>query len=106
MVVTMGAALGFRLHTGWAAVMVWAAGDEPRLLDRRRIELVDDRGAAFVYHRAGELPRADAAGHVQRAQHRARTRAAAALREIVDVVSAQGQRITVAAVATGAARVP
>jgi hypothetical protein len=51
------AALGFRAHSGWAAVVV-LAGSAPKVIDRRRIELVEPGalGGVQPYHAARELP--------------------------------------------------
>src|SRR5262249_28876130 len=50
----MRAAIGLNAHSGWAALVVVALeGAEPRVLDRRRIELVlkrDERWAKQPYH--------------------------------------------------------
>ena len=74
----MRAALGFSIHTGWAAVV--AHSDAAKVLARLRIELAD-RDARFVYHAAAE-----AAGAVRRigeAEQTARRRAEEALRDLV-----------------------
>src|SRR5512132_4602761 len=55
----MRTALGFRAHSGWAA-MVAVAGtiDAPRVLERRRIVIADPEmpGSKQPYHAAAELP--------------------------------------------------
>jgi hypothetical protein len=64
------AALGFKLHTGWAA-LVAITGKPGRLevLLRRRIELLPPGDAIprFVYHKAAELPLAQATELIRRA---------------------------------------
>ena len=54
----MKVALGLKAHSGWAVlVVVGSAGDELRVIDRRRIELVEE-GAAWAkqpYHAAERL---------------------------------------------------
>jgi hypothetical protein len=53
------AALGFRAHSGWAAVVVLAgSAPSPKVIDRRRIELVKPGalGGVQPYHAARELP--------------------------------------------------
>jgi hypothetical protein len=49
------AALGFSVHTGWAA-MVTVSGPpaSPAILDRRKLEMIAD-GSRFAYHAASEL---------------------------------------------------
>ena len=55
------AAIGFRLHTGWAIlVAVSADGETPRVLHRCRIELLPAGVGRFVYHRAATLSLAEA----------------------------------------------
>ncbi len=81
------AALGFRLHTGWAALVV-VAGEPGKLevLLRRRIELLPpgDSFPRFVYHKAAELPPAQAAELIERAEAAARQIAYTAVREVLD----------------------
>ncbi len=59
MAATRPAALGFSVHTGWAALVALSGpADAPQVVDRRRIELIDgpDADAArFLYHLASEL---------------------------------------------------
>ena len=61
----MDAALGFRVHTGWAAAVVLAGpSTAPRVIDRRRFNLVEetDHDSVFVYHAAAEVDAAAANG--------------------------------------------
>jgi hypothetical protein len=100
------AALGFRLHTGWASAVAWAGPrDEPQLIDRRRIELAGDE-ARFVYHRAQEAARAKAPALIQRVRESADENARQALKEMIEAVRAAGFEPRAAAVAVGAAAVP
>lgn len=49
------AALGFLTHTGWAAMVALGGSPrEPRVIDRRRIELVEPGTPANVFHVARE----------------------------------------------------
>jgi hypothetical protein len=81
------AALGFRLHTGWAALVV-VAGVPGKLevLQRRRIELLPpgDSVPRFVYHKAAELPPTQAAELVQRAEVASQQMAHMAVNEVLD----------------------
>lgn len=71
----MRAALGFSIHTGWAAAV--AVADPAAVLDRRRIALADEEhDARFVYH---------AERRIRDASRIARQRAEAALRDILAV---------------------
>lgn len=73
----MDCALGIVAHTGWAAaVAVGSRG--PRLLDRRRIEMVE-KGSAGVYHAVEGLPLDEAARQVDAIRARAGRRAEEAL---------------------------
>ena len=65
------AAIGFRVHSGWAAaVVVGEAGETPAVLDRRRIELADPKipGSKQPYHAAESLPLKQAAALIERCQ--------------------------------------
>src|ERR1700682_3162216 len=60
---TNDAALGFRAHSGWAAAVVLGGpAASPKVIDRRRIELVKPGtpGGVQPYHAARELPFAQA----------------------------------------------
>src|SRR6185295_4808948 len=49
-------ALGFKAHSGWAAlVLLGGNGDSHEVLDRRRIELVHEEWAKQPYHAAEQL---------------------------------------------------
>lgn len=53
------AAIGFRAHSGWAAAVVLGGSiKSPKVIDRRRIELVEPgtSGGVQPYHFARELP--------------------------------------------------
>ena len=94
------AALGFKLHTGWAAVV--AVAGVPGKFDvllRRRIELLPPGGSIprFVYHRAAELSLSEAADLVHCAEATSQETALIAvkavlehLRPLVRVVKAAG----------------
>ena len=59
----MKAALGFRAHSGWAAmVAVCGTAANPKILLRRRVELAGEsmHGAVQPYHMAAKLPREEA----------------------------------------------
>ena len=57
----MKVAFGFRAHSGWAALVVLGEQrDELVVIDRRRIELVDELWAKQPYHAAEALDREEA----------------------------------------------
>ena len=81
------AALGFRLHTGWAAlVAVTGVPGKFEVLLRRRIELLPpgDSVPRFVYHKAAELPPSQAAELIQRAEAASQETARIAVKEVLD----------------------
>lgn len=63
------AAIGFRVHSGWAAaVVVGEREGAPAVLDRRRIEIADAKfpGSKQPYHAAEGLPMKQAAALIDR----------------------------------------
>jgi hypothetical protein len=81
------AALGFRLHTGWAVVVAVAGvPGKFEVLLRRRIELLPpgDSVPRFVYHKAAELPPSQAADLLQRAEAASQQAALIAVKEILN----------------------
>jgi len=63
----MRIAAGFKAHSGWAALVVIGSSDDGLVVvDRRRIELVDETWAKQPYHAAEDLPATEAQRLVQR----------------------------------------
>ena len=63
----MKIAAGFKAHSGWAAlILIGLSKDGFVVVDRRRIELVDETWAKQPYHAAEDLPAAEARRLVQR----------------------------------------
>lgn len=88
------AALGFRAHTGWAA-LVAAAGpaSSPTVLHRARVEMIEGHAPnapPFVYHAAAKLPLADAERLLRTSQIEARARAKKAIAAVVRELDARG----------------
>jgi len=78
-------AIGFSVHTGWAAsVSVAGPLGSPRVVDRRRIRLADsdDTVRAEVYHRAARLRASAAAKFVRESRDAAARRARAAIESL------------------------
>ena len=100
-------ALGFRAHTGWAA-MVALAGDvaEPDVIDRRRIELIASHERAAVYHAARERDLPTAREMVTRAIAEARSFARGAIDAVVTELGARGCRVVGLGVVLGNAALP
>jgi len=64
----MNVALGFKAHSGWAALVVLGAtGNGFQVVERRRVELVDAIWAKAPYHAAEEMTPKKAAALVKRA---------------------------------------
>jgi hypothetical protein len=103
------AALGFKLHTGWAALVVAA---RPRrhveVLLRRRIELLPPDGSVprFVYHEAAELGPPESSKLVKRAARAAQAAASTALAGLLEELRSSHVSIDAAGVATGSTAVP
>ena len=98
----MRVALGFKAHSGWAAlVVVGESKGELVLVDRRRIELADEAAGKMPYHAAEKLPIVQARALVDRlvkAAHRC------ALREVKAAVEREndrGNKVVAGAVLTG-----
>jgi hypothetical protein len=94
------AAIGFSLHTGWAA-LVAIAGEPGRLevLLRRRIELLpsDSSVPRFVYHEAAKLGASQGAELVQRAEDASQAAARIAIEDALDHL----RSVNCAAIAAG-----
>ena len=79
------AAIGFRVHSGWAAaVVVCGPVDAPVVVDRRKIQLVKTYTYTFrqPYHTAAKMPSADAVKFIRGAQSDATRLAVASLRSL------------------------
>jgi hypothetical protein len=84
------AAIGFRAHTGWAAVVVvGGSAAEPRVLDRRRIELTDETDLENIqaYHAAAEQPFAKAEWMIDAALAATNTKARASVAALVESIA-------------------
>ena len=103
------AALGFKLHTGWAAVVAAArTRDRIEILLRRRIELLPNDGSVprFVYHEAAEVPLTDAKRLLKRTGSAARESAHTAIAAIVAELRVGGVTIDAAGVAAASTALP
>src|SRR5713226_909350 len=77
----MRAALGFKTHTGWAAVVAIAGGE---VLAKRRIDLATDFRTGAVFHAGQELPFAQAQALIASSQLRFEGKAGDAIAAIVE----------------------
>lgn len=87
------AALGFRAHSGWAALVAMAGPPgAPSVVDRRRIELADPAIPRPVqpYHAAQKLKLPEAEAYVQRFAREAEHLAGVALREATERLTGAG----------------
>jgi hypothetical protein len=79
------AALGFRVHSGWAAAVVLCGPlDAPVVVDRRKIQLVKIFTYAYrqPYHTAEKMPRQDAVKFIRGVQSDAKRLALSSLRSL------------------------
>jgi hypothetical protein len=105
----MRAALGFKLHTGWAMLVALAGQPgEIQVLFRGRIELLplDDSVPRFVYHEAAELPLAGATTLVKRAREASQKAARLAIKEILRDLDSRGAKAAVGGVLSSSTLVP
>lgn len=91
------AALGFKLHTGWAAVVA-ATGrpDRLKVLFRSRLDLMPENKSIprFVYHKAAELPFPEASKLVNAAVRQSQTATQAALADVLQRLKLLGAVVT------------
>ncbi len=99
----MKVALGFKAHSGWAALVVLGdAGGRLTLVDRRRIELVEELAGKAPYHAAEKLPVAEACALVERLVAADLRQTEAAVRAAIGEQKALGNEVLAGAVVTGA----
>ena len=105
----MRAALGFKLHTGWA--MLVALAGQPggiQVLFRGRIELLplDESVPRFVYHEAAELSLASATALVNRAREASQKAARLAIKDVLRELDSRGAKAAVCGVLSSSTLVP
>jgi hypothetical protein len=91
------AAIGFRVHSGWAAlVAVTGPFKSLTVIDRRHITLADPsiKGSVQPYHAAEPTPFADAERLIQRCIDSSRGLAFLELRKALDDLRKKGYRVT------------
>ncbi len=104
----MRTALGFRAHSGWAAmVAVTGTMDAPRVLERRRIAIADAEleGSKQPYHAAAELPFPKAEALVRKAIESSRGLAVEAMEAAVKALRAQGHEVAGCGIVLGSGKV-
>ncbi|MGD0695282.1 MAG: hypothetical protein ABSB82_10550 [Terriglobia bacterium] len=103
------AALGFRAHSGWAALVAIAGSiKSPAVVARRRIELADPKLPRPVqpYHMAREMALEEAAEYLKRFAEDSQRLAQQALREVIDHLREGGYRVIGCGIPTGSGRLP
>lgn len=103
------AAIGFKLHTGWAAAVAISGG--PGELQgplRRRVELLPSSNPSlrFVYHEASKLPASQAEEFVRRARATAQETARIAVADILAYIRAHNFEIRAAGISLSSRTVP
>jgi hypothetical protein len=101
------AGLGFREHTGWAAmVAVGGTADAPVVLARSRWELCDEELPRAVYHASRDLDLAAAEQLVRKVELSARRAAERLLRQAVEELETGGFDVVGAGIAVSPRRLP
>jgi hypothetical protein len=103
------AALGFRLHTGWAAlVAVSGVPGKFKVLLRRRIELLPPGNSLprFVYHEASELPPSQAAKLVRRVEDASQEMARISIKDILEHLRSIDAAVKAAGIPSGSRLIP
>lgn len=100
------AAVGFSVHTGWAAaVAVGGTAAEPVVLERARLEMEPAGGIPrFVFHWVENKPLAEASRQVEKAASSVRALAREALERFAAAVEAKGSRVQAAGLSTAAGK--
>lgn len=91
------AALGFRAHSGWTAVVALSVSKgAPRVLARQRLQLVETFIYKFrqPYHTGERMPLEKAREFISRVEAEARSLAYRAIRELQQTLQEQGYRLT------------
>jgi hypothetical protein len=103
------AALGFKLHTGWAMLVALAGQPgEIKVLFRGRIELLPPGESVprFVYHEAAELPLSRATALVKRVREASQKTARFAIKDVLRDLDSRGAKAGVCGVLSRSTQVP
>jgi len=104
---TQRAALGFRAHSGWAAVVALCGPPEsPKVILRRRLELADHTiaGSMQPYHAAEGMRLKDAEAYLHRCTKATRILAHTAVQDLVSTIAEEGFSLTGARLLLGSGR--
>jgi hypothetical protein len=91
------AALGFRAHSGWTALVALSVSKgAPSVLARQRLHLVNTFSYKFrqPFHTGERMPLDEARAFISRVETEARSLAYRAIRELQQALQAQGYRLT------------
>jgi hypothetical protein len=95
----MQVAFGMKAHSGWAALVVLGTRDgDLQIVDRRRIELVEEEWAKQPYHAAEDLNASEARDLVTRGVESARRIAVREMRAALKRASEAGHQVAACAV--------
>jgi hypothetical protein len=102
-------AMGLRVHSGWAALVVLSGASEaPVVIDRRRIEIADRSipGSVQPYHSAEELKLRDAEELIGKCREATNRLAMDALGECIDDLSQLDYKVSACGVLLSSGRLP
>ncbi len=103
------AGLGFKAHTGWAAVVVLAEPSaSPTVVATRRVQLAKstDLDRTQVYHSASKLPAKSAAQLVDETTKEVRQQARSVVNQLIGELKSTGWEIAGAGLVLGNSRLP
>src|SRR4030095_1950594 len=99
---TMKVAFGLKAHSGWAALIVLGVDDgQFEVIDRSRLELVEEEWAKQPYHAAEQLETKEAQQIVKRGISAAHQHAKRAIRDAVKRAEKNGHQVVGCAVLMG-----
>jgi hypothetical protein len=99
----MKVTFGFKAHSGWAALVVLGGSkDAPEIVDRRRVELVEEEWAKAPYHAAEELEAVEARILVRKGVKAAHENAKRQMKELIRRSEKLGNQVVACAVLMGA----
>src|SRR5690242_5191310 len=98
----MKVALGWKAHSGWAALIVLGKrGNELEVVDRRRVELVEEEWARQPYHAAEDLKPEAAREMVKRGVEAAHRITIREMRAVMKREEERGNEVKACAVLVG-----
>jgi hypothetical protein len=100
------AALGFSVHTGWAAMVAVSSGPTTsvEILDRRRLEMIpgsDPERPRFVYHAARKLGLNEAERLIRESAELSLAKAKVSLRAVVEELGTRDYEVVASSILVG-----